>query len=393
MTAIPRITIDVTSAFHQTAGIGRLTRETVAALNRIPNARHQYRYFCMGRPAAVQSRLSLREFARQYPTVISRFSDRNLYRLWFKAHSGVPVTWLSGGASDLYHATDFVLPPLPRGHASVLTVHDLTFERDPGSATPTLLAFLRNVVPRAARAATRLVADSHATARDLETLYGIDPQKITTIYCGVSPQFASVESSVAQGESIAIRAKYGLGHHPFVLAVGTMQKRKNHRALVRAFAGLADSRSNLVIAGGKGWLYEDVMKEVHANGLEDRVKFAGFVAEPDLPALYRAARVFAFPSLYEGFGLPLLEAMACGIPVIGSNVSSLPEVLGDVGLQVSPTDLPALTAALNHAWKDESWRKTQVHMGQVRAAQFSWDASAGQLADVYDRVLAASAKT
>ena len=381
-----RITIDVTSAFHQTAGIGRLTREIVGALTALSTS-HQYRFFCMGRPSTPSARTLLRDFAVAHPTTISRLNDRNFHRLWFKARVPLPVAWMSGGISDVYHATDFVLPPLSRRQKSVLTVHDLTFERDPQSAVPTLLGFLRRVVPRSAHSATHIVADSLATARDLTDLYGIAPGKITTIYCGVSARFQPVGSGALAAQTSELRAKYGLGDGSFVLAVGTLQKRKNHITLVRAFARLSDPGCSLVMAGGKGWLYDEVLREVRALGLEGRVRFPGFVDDADLPALYRAARVFAFPSLYEGFGIPLLEAIACGTPVVTSNVSSLPEVVGDVGFQVSPLDVSALAAALDHAWFDEAWRADQFLRGVARAAQFTWEKSARQLADVYDRVI------
>ncbi len=381
-----RITIDVTSAFHQSAGIGRLTRETIGVLGQL-QTRHHLQYFCMGRPASAGGRTQLREFQADHPLTIAPLDDRNLFRLWFRAGIPVPVTWFAGSACDLYHATDFVLPPLPVATKSVVTVHDLTFERDPDSTVPSLLAFLRKVVPKSARQATHVIADSIATARDLTDLYAIPESKITVIYCGVSSRFRPSSVGTDGVERAQLGAKYGFDDRPYVLAVGTMQRRKNHISLVRAFASQADTSSQLVIAGGKGWLYDEVQHEVNNLGLERRVRFTGFVDEADLPALYRQARVFAFPSVYEGFGLPLLEAMACGTPVISSDRSSLPEVMGPVGLQVAPMDVNSLAGALNMAWSDVDWRSAQIAAGLNRAARFTWEKSAQQLLDVYDRVL------
>lgn len=328
----------------------------------------------------------------------SKFTDRWFHRLWFKANVPLPVEWLGAGRSDLYHATDFVLPPTLPSTKTVLTVHDLTFERDPASAVPTLLAFLRRVVPQSAKCADHIIADSYATARDLTELYAIAPEKITTIHSGVDGRFCVRDDAQQASLTEALRAKYNLGPAPFILTVGTMQRRKNHLGLVRAFAQFlahslpthtAQTPPNLVIAGGKGWLYDEVLDEVKKLGLSERVKFIGFVNDDDLPDLYRAASVFAFPSLYEGFGLPLLEAMACGVPVVSSNASSLPEVVGEAGLQVSPADINGLAAALTQAYFDPHWRAEATYRGLARAAQFTWTKSAQQVLRVYEQVLAA----
>ena len=373
------ITIDYTPAVHQRAGIGRLTRELTRALLALPSP-HQFKLFVMG---------GGEEAHRMAPVAVhaSPISDRWFHRLWFKANLPLPVQWFAGRC-DLYHATDFVLPPTLPHTPTVLTVHDLSFERDPGSAVPTLLQFLRKVVPASACRASHIVADSHATAQDLTDLYGIAPAKITTIHSGVHPRFQVAVASPDEPQHI--RTKYQLGDAPYILAVGTMQPRKNHLGLVRAFAKLIErtaTHANLVISGGKGWLYADVASEVRRLGLNDRVKFIGYADDADLPGLYRAAAVFAFPSLYEGFGLPLLEAMASGVPVITSNVSSLPEVVGDVGLLINPHDVDALAAALDQALHNDVWRAQAIAAGLARAQQFTWQRAAQELLDVYTQTL------
>ena len=376
-----RITLDYTPAVHQRAGIGRLTRELTRAVLAQASP-HQFKLFVMGDAAEARQMESAAVSVQGSP-----LSDRWFHRLWFKANLPLPVQWFAGPC-DLYHATDFVLPPTLPNTPTVLTVHDLSFERDPGSAVPSLLSFLRKVVPASARRASHIVADSHATARDLTDLYGIAPDKISTIHSGVHARFHVAADS--PDESARIRARYQLGDAPYVLAVGTMQPRKNHLGLVRAFAKLTShsaQKANLVISGGKGWLYDDVAGEVQRLGLRERVKFIGYADDADLPALYRAASVFAFPSLYEGFGLPLLEAMASGVPVVTSNVSSLPEVAGEVGLLINPHDVDALAAALDQALHDEVWRTQAIAAGLVRARQFTWERAAEQLLDVYARTL------
>lgn len=381
-----RITLDYTAAIHQSAGIGRLTRELVRALLKLESA-HRFTLFVMGRPGP-EVPLSNLLRTRDLPLRVTRLSDRWLYRLWFRLRLPLAVQWLSGSC-DLYHATDFVLPPLWRGTKSVLTVHDLSFERDPDSAPPRLLPFLKRVVPDSVRRATHIIADSHATARDLVDLYGVPPEKITVIHSGVDARFSPPRDTLLDRR----RTEYVLQRYrlrpPFVLTVGTLQRRKNHARLVEAFAHIAarDPNVSLVIAGGKGWLYDDVHQTIARLGLQARVHFTGFVEDADLPYVYRLAAVFAFPSLYEGFGLPPLEAMACGVPVVTSNTSSLPEVVGDAGLMVDPKDVRALAAALEQALFDESWRRQSIERGLARARQFSWERAAQQLLATYEQIL------
>lgn len=377
-----RITIDYTPAVHQRAGIGRLTREIVRALLQLPTP-HALRLFCMGAPAQSDTQGFSTRLIRSIP-----LNDRWMYRIWHRARLPLPVQLLSGDC-DLYHATDFVLPPVWHGTRTVLTVHDLTFERDPDSAQPRLLSFLKRVVPQSARRATHIVADSVATARDLSELYGISAERITVIHSGVDAVFHA--DSPADDLQL-LRKRYGIGDEPYILTVGTLQRRKNHLTLVRAFAKLIQrlpqtDRMQLVISGGKGWLYDDVLAEVQTLGITQHVVFTGFTDEADLPALYRGASVFAFPSLYEGFGLPPLEAMASGVPVVTSNASSLPEVVGEAGLMVDARDDGALADALERAALDDDWRASAIERGLQRAATFTWQHSAQQLLAVYERVL------
>ena len=181
-----------------------------------------------------------------------------------------------------------------------------------------------------------------------------------------------------------VRKRYKLGDQPFVLSVGTLQPRKNHATLIKAFElALMDSDYNLVLAGGKGWSYEEVYDLVRSRGLQHRVLFPGFVADEDLSALYSSADVMVFPSLYEGFGLPVLESMACGVPVLASNISCLPEVAGSAALFVDPRDVEAMSAAMLKLVSNMDLRENLRKRGFERVEQFSWQSSAANLLRVY----------
>jgi len=383
-----RIGIDVTSAVTQSAGIGRYTRELVRALLAL-NAPHAYTLFYASEKRVDQPIGPLPSGARlrRLP-----FHDKWLARIWHKLQLPIPVELITGPL-DVFHSPDFTLPPTRPRARTLLTVHDLSFVRDPDSAVPSLREYLNRAVRRSVTRAHRVLADSQATKDDLAALFGAPPEKIDVLLSGVDARFRPVRDLAALA---AVRARYDLGRGPIILSLGTLQPRKNYARLVQAFAQVVGrwwqigsslmGDVNLAIAGGKGWLFDSIFAEVKRLDLEGRVKFIGFVDEADLPALYSAATVFAYPSLYEGFGLPVLEAMACGAPVIASNVSSLPEVVGDAGLLVDPLDVDAIAAGLIGLLQDASARDAYLRAGLQRAAQFTWEKAARQLLSVYDRL-------
>jgi glycosyltransferase involved in cell wall biosynthesis len=372
-----RIGLDYTAAVHQAAGIGRYTREMVQALG-ATSAEFEYRLFVAGAGQVARPALPGPNFS-WHPT---RLTERWLARLWFRLR--LPL-WIESwtGPLDLFHAPDFFLPPVRRNTPTILTVHDLSFVREPETVMPGMTRHLNTWVPYSARQADHIIAVSEATRRDLIELYHISPDKITVLYHGISPDFRRVEDTATLA---AIRHKYGLGQRPFVLSVGTIQPRKNYRRLIQAFA-LLDEPLALVIAGGKGWDYEDVFAEVNRQGLAERVHFPGFVADADLPALYSAASLFVYPSLYEGFGLPILEAMTCGTPVVASNQSALPEVVGQAGLLVEPRDIQALAAAMSRLLADEDLHQKLAQAGRIRAAGFTWSHMAVKLTALYRQLI------
>jgi glycosyltransferase involved in cell wall biosynthesis len=373
-----RIGLDATAAVAQGAGIGRYTRELLRALSAADPHNHYRLFFASrARPHALPA------LGPNFHVTALPFHDVWLARAWQRARLPLPVEWLTGPL-DLFHSPDFTLPPTHRNTRTLLTVHDLSFVRDPGSAAPTLLSYLNTVVPRSVRRADHILADSQATKDDLIELYRTPAEKISVLYCGVEPAFRSVaDPKILAG----VRAKYGLGGAPFIFSVSTLQPRKNYVRLIQAFAQLPAAEFQLVIAGGRGWLFDSIFAEVERLKLDGRVLFPGFVADADLPALYSAARVFAYPSLYEGFGLPLLEAMACGTPVVASTASCLPEVAGAAALLVPPTDVDGLAAALRRLATDEVLRADFIAKGRARAREFTWERAAQQLLRIYAGLL------
>jgi glycosyltransferase involved in cell wall biosynthesis len=373
-----RIGFDATAAVSQGAGIGRYTRELLRALA-LADTENSYRLFYASRSVPYP----LPPLPANFHVTRLPYHDIWLARLWQRAQAPLPADWITGPI-DLFHSPDFTLPPVRRGTRTLLTVHDLSFVRDPASAAPGLRGYLDVVVPRSVARADHILADSAATRADLIELYQTPPEKISVLYCGIHAAFRPVADPLTLA---AVRARYGLGSAPFILAVSTLQPRKNYARLIQAFARLPDQGVNLVIAGGKGWLFETIFSEVERLHLRERVIFPGFVADEDLPALYSAARLLAYPSLYEGFGLPMLEAMACGTPVVASTASCLPEVAGGAARLVTPTDVEALAAALDQVLADETLRRDLVAKGQTRAGQFSWEQSARQLLAIYRELM------
>jgi len=269
--------------------------------------------------------------------------------------------------------------PLLAMDGAVLTIHDLSFLRERSWYRSNRAAYYAHAVRRSARLAARVIADSHATASDVADLLGVPQDRIDVIPLGVGEAF----HPAAAEQQAGVRERYGLPER-FFLFVGTLEPRKNLVRLIDAYSRAAPScGEDLVIAGRDGWKVAPIRAAAAASAHAQRIHFPGFVADEDLPALLSAARAFVWPSLYEGFGLPPLEAMACGTPVVTSNTSSLPEVVGDAALQVDPDDVDTLADALLTAATDAAPRDDLIEKGRRRAAQFTWERTAQLTLDTY----------
>jgi len=263
-------------------------------------------------------------------------------------------------------------------------VHDLVFERFPQYHKLLNYTYLRAAMPLYCQRATAIVAVSRATRDDLVGFYGLDPAKITVIPEAAAPRFCPQPPERVE----TVRRQYGLPGR-YVLAVGTLEPRKNLGRLVDACGPLLarDLIDGLVLAGGKGWLCKEFFRHLAETPWRDRVVLPGFVPDGDLPAVYAGATVTAQPSLYEGVGLPPLEAMACGSPVCVSRASSLPEIVGDAGRYFDPLNVEEMTAALRDVLRDEALRQDMRRRGLARAACFSWRRTAEETLALYERVI------
>jgi glycosyltransferase involved in cell wall biosynthesis len=277
--------------------------------------------------------------------------------------------------------------PLIHGRRSVVTVHDLGFLYYPDAHRAADRRYLAWSTAWNARRSAAVVADSHATRADLVREYGVALSKVHVVYLGRDESLAPVDSPQVLS---AMRARYRIGQR-YLLYVGTLQPRKNLVRVVEGFARLAGTPGmldlQLVLAGKRGWLYEELFSQVRRLGLEGRVLFPGYVDDADLAALYSGALGYVYPSLHEGFGIPVLEAQACGVPVMTSNNSSLPEVAGDAALLVDPTDVDAIAEAMRQLAADADLRASLVERGFANVRRFSWEKCARETLEVLEGVV------
>ena len=370
---------------------------------------------------AVHQRAGLSRYAQQLAVhLLTNHADQVDLTLFYNAHSGhtlptalqhAPHQTLAQGqyawrlgvlasqltkrpryephlpTGQLYHATEHLLPYLRR--PTVLTVHDLIFERYPQHHKWTNRLFLSVGMRLFVRAADTIIAVSQQTKHDLIELYHTPAAKIQVIYQGIDPSFAPAPAATVQRvrERYALRAQDG-APRPYLLMVGTLEPRKNHITAMQALARLKAMKlpHSLLVVGGEGWLFEPIKAQVAALGLAADVRFTGYVPAADLPALYTGATAVLQPTLYEGFGFPVLEAMACGVPVVCSNVSSLPEAAGDAALLVAPTDDEALAAAIQRLLLEPALAADLRRLGLQRAATFQWQRCAAETVAIYQRV-------
>lgn len=379
------ITLDYTAGIAARSGSGRYARQLIPALAAL-NSPHRYTLFSKARPSDDPRLPEGDSFRLRVAPLGESFSTA----VWQRARLPLPADLFTGRA-DLWHGLDCTLPPSLRSSA-IVTIPDLTFLSQPEHIEPARAAFLRRAVAKAASQAEAIITFSEYVRRELLERLSIPAERVQVVAPGVSASFQRVTETMLLE---ATRHKFEL-QSPFILSVGTLEPRKNLIRLVQAFDKIRRDRSGprmLVLAGENGWRYEEVYEVVNRLGLQHEVRFLGHVSDLELVLLYSLADVVALPSLYEGFGFALLEAMACGAPAVCSNAGALPEIAGSAALLVTPTDTDALGTMLLRLLRNPKLRALLSKKGQAQAAKFRWDACAQNHLKLYEAVAAQKRQT
>ena len=366
-------------------GIGRYALELARGLPQHPGI-ERLRYFSMGRWPALPQLLAVEAGTTSAPrsSLRNRLAGNQLavhaFRLLMPQLQRVR---LQGQGHAIYHSPNFFLPPF--AGRTVTTVHDLSHHIYPQFHPPARIDYMRRMLPASLARASHVITVSESARHDLITHFGHAPERITAIPLGANPAFRPHSAA----ELAPVLARWGLQAQGYSLYVGTIEPRKNLDRLLDAYEALPEALRRhypLVMAGSPGWRSEHTHARMARAASTGWLHYLRYAAQADLPALYAGARLFVYPSLYEGFGLPVLEAMASGVPVVTSNVSSLPEVVGDAALSIAPEDTDALVVALEQGLQDEAWRNQTSSAGLKRAAHFSWERCINQTVDVYRQV-------
>jgi alpha-1,3-rhamnosyl/mannosyltransferase len=378
-----RIAIDGHPLIPPRAGIGQYTYHLIRALARLAPA-HQY--------IVMYPRLTRTLRTREEPVFAEKcvrvVSEGRLRFLLFRARRKLrrklgltPAVERSLGPYDVYHATNYVFTHSVKRARRVVTIHDLTLMLFPEWHPRARVSSMASEIARSLEIADHVLADSASTRDDIAKHFSIRSERISVVPLAADESFKPLPSAEVQ----RVLADWGLVPDGYLLFMGTIEPRKNLLRLLQA-AELAGNRAGpLVLAGADGWGSDEVARRIQSLRRAGRLTYLGYVPDEARPALINGARGFVYPSLYEGFGLPVLEAMACGVPVLASNVSSLPEVVGSAGLMVDPADVDAIAQGMVRLWEDEALRRELSTRGLQQAAGFSWETTAKQTLKAYAR--------
>lgn len=369
-----RICVDIQPAVSQRAGIGRYTKSLVQHLGEFSgNDRISLFHFDFkGRGIEFDVPGAEIRSVRWCP-------GRLAQQAWKRLHAP-PYNWFAGRA-DLYHFPNFVIPPLSVGR-KVVTIHDMSFVRHPDFAETRNLRFLSSAIRDTADRADAILTDSHFSAAEIADILGMAAARIFPIHLGVAPECVRPDA----GTIAETRRSLGLDR-PYLLAVGTIEPRKNLLFLVDVFERLSGFDGDLVLAGADGWKFQPVMERIRSSPKAARIRRLKGLPDEQMPALYAGAEAFVITSVYEGFGLPPLEAMACGTPVISSCGGSLPEVLAPAALLVRDFDAEAWRETVESVLGDSSRRSAMIRAGLNHAAGFTWRETARKTWSVYRQVV------
>lgn len=359
-----RVTLDVDALSPEPSGIGRYTWELCMGLARSGRI-DELRYFARGRllpdPRILLTDAKLPR-RRRLRRLVDGWNVKRTLR------------------STLVHGPNYFLPGT--AERGIITVHDLSVFRFPETHPAARVEAFERRFQKSLERAAHVITDTETVRRELIDMFSVHPGCVTAVPLGVSTRFRPFANDTSLGRRGLEDGRYGL-------CVSTLEPRKKISELIQAWRRLPERVREgfpLVLAGGEGWLNDDLRAEIEQAVSEGWLRHLGFVDEDDLPALYSGAALFVYPSIYEGFGLPAVEAMASGVPILVSNRSCLPEVCGDAARYVDPEDLEGFSAAIEEALSDEEWRARAVERGLVRAAEFTWTRCIGATVAVYQRV-------
>jgi len=352
------IAIDIQSVITSPAGVGRYTKELVRALSKLkaPDKIILFYFNFLGKYEGLPF----------FPNKQIRFIPGRVYnKLWNYLYFP-PINWLTG-SYDIYHFPNFTLPPVSSGK-TVITVHDVAFMRYPEYIEPENLKFLRAQLPQSLQRADKIITVSQFCKQEIIDLFGVPEDKISVTYEGVAVNIKKVRQN-----NLILPDKY-------ILFIGMLEPRKNIEGLIRAFYMAKIRDYKLVIAGAKGWLYEGIFKLVVELGMERDIVFMGYVDERNLSELYSRASLFVYPSFYEGFGLPPLEAQSCRVPVIASRVN---EVLGESAYFIDPNQPEDIANAIRTVIGNQQLQEELIAKGEEQSGKYLWKKTAEQTFNIY----------
>ena len=373
-----KIMIDARSVDTKQSGVGNYVTHLIEGL-RVVDRRNQYALMVTSKQLA-----NLPDNLRAFEIFTVPFSNES-HLLGDPWEFFLLPRLLRKNNVDLFHGPAFMAPPSQRGFQSVATIHDLVAFHHP-QTIPTKYAFyMRFLIKLMVRKAGGIITDTEFIRREIINAFHIDKERVYAVPIAVSDLFRPVMDK----ERIQrVKERYGIKKHYF-LHVGNIEPRKNLSSLFQACERIWEklqSDYNLVVVGKRGWLYRGIFDILRKSGISRDVIFTGYVQEEDIPVLYSGADFFVFPSVYEGFGLPILEAMKCGTPVITSHVSSMPEVAGDAALYVNPDSLEDIAEKILELAYNEPLKKVMRERGFIQASKFSWEKTAKKTLEVYEAV-------
>lgn len=374
-----KIGIDISLTIGEKAGAGYYASNLVDALAKI-DSKNQYIlypfFYYIYHPdfKSVQKPL-----VNNFHIKFERMPKRIIDFIWT---SGIPKKWILGKV-DVLHSTTFCAPKDHYGKL-IVTIYDLSFLTHPQCHVEANRRHCLQGTIDSINYADTIIAISHHGKNELLKYFDINEDKIKVVHLAAKDIFKPANDEAKE----EVLGKYDISEE-YIFNLGTLEPRKNIKTLIEAYARLpaiVKRKNRLIIGGGRGWLNSEIDKLVKSLNIQQYIKFIGYVKEEDLPALYSAAKLFVYPSLYEGFGLPVLEAMACGTPVITSNSSSLPEIAGDAAILVEPADTKQLTDYMLLLINDEKLRHQMSLKGMEQAKKFSWEKTARETLDIYEKI-------